>query len=89
MEYCMGTNNSNNFRNFECSIKMTKGTFKKSTGKATRPAKYEKAKSGFGHWKMYVKYLMKKNPGVALKKLITGYDKKEYERFKKNPKLFV
>ena len=44
---------------------------------------------GFGHWKMYVKYLMKKNPGVALKKLITGYDKKEYERFKKNPKLFV
>ena len=52
-------------------------------------AKYEKAKSGFGHWKMYVKYLMKKNPGVALKKLITGYDKKEYERFKKNPKLFV
>ena len=73
----MGTINSYIYRNFECSIKMTK-------------AKYEKAKqSGFGHWKMYVKYLMKKNPGVALKKLITGYDKKEYERFKKNPKLFV
>ena len=38
---------------------------------------------------MYVKYLVKKNPGVPLKKLITGYDKNEYERFKKNPKLFV
>ena len=61
---------------------MTKGTFKKSTGKATR-------QSGFGYWKMYVKYLIKKNPGVPLKKLITGYDKKEYEKFKKDPKLFV
>ena len=75
MEYFMDTIYSNIFRNFECSIKMTK---------AIRPKK-----SGFGNWKMYVKYLMKKNPGVALKKLITGYDKKEYERFKKNPKLFV
>ena len=73
----MGTINSNNFRNFECSIKMTKATRARTTPR------------GFGHWKMYVKYLMKKNPGVALKKLITGYDKKEYERFKKNPKLFV
>ena len=45
--------------------------------------------TGFGKWRMYVKYLVKKNPGVPLKKLITGYDKKEYERFKKNPKLFV
>ena len=86
MEYFMDTIYSNIFRNFECSIKMTKGT--SSTGKATRPAIRPK-KSGFGNWKMYVKYLMKKNPGVALKKLITGYDKKEYERFKKNPKLFV
>ena len=48
-----------------------------------------KAKTGFGKWRMYVKYLVKKNPGVPLKKLITGYDKREYERFKKNPKLFV
>ena len=62
-------------RNCECIIKMSK----------TKP----KAKTGFGKWRMYVKYLVKKNPGVALKKLITGYDKKEYERFKKNPKLFV
>ena len=46
-------------------------------------------KSGFGYWKMYVKYLIKKNPGVPLKKLITGYDKKEYAKFKKDPKLFV
>jgi hypothetical protein len=46
-------------------------------------------KSGFGNWRMYVKYLIKKNPGVPLKKLITGYDKREYEKFKKNPKLFV
>ena len=46
-------------------------------------------KSGFGYWKMYVKYLIKKNPGVPLKKLITGYNKKEYEKFKKDPKLFV
>ena len=45
--------------------------------------------SGFGYWKMYVKYLIKKNPGVPLKKLITGYDKKEYAKFKKDPKLFV
>mgnify|MGYP006106579241 CR=1 len=42
-----------------------------------------------GNWRMYVKYLIKKNPGVALKKLITGYDKKEYIKFKANPKLFV
>jgi len=56
------------YRNFECTIKMTKS---------------------FGYWKMYVKYLIKKNPGVPLKKLITGYDKKEYAKFKKDPKLFV
>ena len=59
---------------------MSKGT----TSSAKKPAK-----TGFGKWRMYVKYLVKKNPGVPLKKLITGYDKKEYERFKKNPKLFV
>ena len=80
MEYFMDTIYSNIFRNFECSIKMTKGT--SSTGKAER-------QNGFGNWRMYVKYLIKKNPGVPLKKLITGYDKKEYEKFKKNPKLFV
>ena len=52
-------------------------------------SKAKTAKTGFGKWRMYVKYLVKKNPGVPLKKLITGYDKKEYDRFKKNPKLFV
>jgi hypothetical protein len=61
------------FQYFECIIKMTKAVYKK-------PA---------GNWRMYVKYLIKKNPGVALKKLITGYDKKEYIKFKANPKLFV
>lgn len=71
MEYLLDTIHTDSYRNFECSIKMTK------------------AKSGFGYWKMYVKYLIKKNPGVALKKLITGYDKKEYAKFKKDPKLFV
>ena len=69
MEYFLDPLHTYFYRNFECTIKMTK--------------------SSFGYWKMYVKYLIKKNPGVPLKKLITGYDKKEYEKFKKNPKLFV
>ena len=40
-------------------------------------------------WKRYVKYLMQKYPGVPLKKLLKNYDKKEYEKFKENPKNFV
>jgi hypothetical protein len=57
--------------------------------KGTRGSAKKPTKTGFGKWRMYVKYLVRKNPGVPLKKLITGYDKKEYERFKNNPKLFV
>ena len=40
-------------------------------------------------WRRYVKYLVTKNPGVPLKKLLQTYSKKEYEEFKKNPKSFV
>ena len=37
-------------------------------------------------WRKYVKYMMRDNPGVPLKKLLKNYDKKRYEEFKKNPK---
>ena len=40
-------------------------------------------------WRRYVKYLIRKNPGVPLKKLLKNYSKSEYEEFKKNPKAFV
>ena len=40
-------------------------------------------------WRRFVKYLIKKNPKEPLKKLLQNYDKKEYESFKKNPKLFI
>ena len=40
-------------------------------------------------WRKYVKYLVRQNPGVPLKKLLQTYSKKEYEEFKKNPKAFV
>ena len=40
-------------------------------------------------WRKYVKYLIKKNPGKALKQLLKNYSKSEYEKFKKNPKLFI
>ena len=40
-------------------------------------------------WRRYVKYLVRNNPGVPLKKLLQTYSKKEYEEFKKNPKAFV
>ena len=40
-------------------------------------------------WRKYVKYMMRDNPGVPLKKLLKNYDKKRYEEFKKNPKKFV
>jgi hypothetical protein len=42
-----------------------------------------------GCWQRYVKYLIRQNPGVPLKKLLKSYSKKEYEEFKKNPKAFV
>ena len=40
-------------------------------------------------WKKYVEYLLKTNPDKTLKELISNYDKKEYARFKQNPKQFV
>ena len=45
-----------------------------------------KAKVKFKVWREYVKHLIKKNPGVPLKKLLQTYDKKEYEKFKHCPK---
>jgi len=40
-------------------------------------------------WRKYVRYLIQKNPGTPLKKLLSTYSKKEYAEFKKNPKAFV
>jgi len=40
-------------------------------------------------WRKYVKYLIRKNPGKPLKQLLKNYSKSEYEKFKKNPKLFI
>ena len=40
-------------------------------------------------WRKYVKFLIRKNPGKPLKQLLKNYSKKEYEQFKKNPKLFI
>jgi len=37
-------------------------------------------------WRKYVKYLIKKNPGKALKQLLKNYSKSEYEKFKKKSK---
>ena len=48
-----------------------------------------KAKVQFKVWRKFVKQLVAKNPGVPLKKLLQTYDKKEYERFKHNPKKMV
>ena len=48
-----------------------------------------KAKVKFNVWRKYVKYLIRNNPGVPLKKLLKTYSKKEYEDFKHNPTSFV
>jgi hypothetical protein len=40
-------------------------------------------------WRRYVKYLIRENPGVPLKKLLKTYSKTQYAEFKKNPKAFV
>jgi hypothetical protein len=48
-----------------------------------------KSKPKAGSWRAYVKYLIKKNPKKSLKELLKGYDKKEYEEFKKNPTRFI
>ena len=48
-----------------------------------------KAKVKFSVWRRYVKYLIRNNPGKPLKQLLRTYDKKEYEKFKHNPKSFV
>jgi hypothetical protein len=48
-------------------------------------------KMGVTHdcWRRYVKYLIRENPGVPLKKLLKTYSKTQYAEFKKNPKAFV
>ena len=49
-------------------------------------AKTHGAKVKFKVWREFVKHLVRKNPGVPLKRLLQTYDKKEYEKFKHNPK---
>ena len=48
-----------------------------------------KAKVKFTVWRKFVKHLIRENPGVPLKTLLKNYDRKEYEKFKHNPKSFV
>ena len=40
-------------------------------------------------WQSFVKYLMKKHPKRPLKELLQNYDKKIYEKFKKDPVKYV
>ena len=40
-------------------------------------------------WQKFVAYMRKKKPGTPLKELLKGYDRKEYEAFKKDPKKFI
>lgn len=54
-----------------------------------KPMKRKLQTKSLGTWKQYVKYLITKNPGVPLKKLLSGYSRSEFDRFKKNPKIFV
>lgn len=41
-------------------------------------------------WRAYVRYLMAKHHGKkTLKEILKTYSKKDYARFKKNPRVFI
>ena len=50
------------------------------------------SKQNFKVWRLYVKHMLKQNPGKSLKWLLQVYHKKhpeKYAEFKKNPKVSV